>query len=577
MKPNLRDRVRSMMESPDPFMIRFVLILGSVAVLLFLLAWGGMRAWQESRRMILTHHAQKAVESGQWNEALGFLRAVLENHPDDLAANRLMVAFCRKKSPRSYLEWLTRLQGLEPDNSRTSLELAEVNLRLRHFEAAEGLARGLLNYPALAPSARNILALTAARRGLRAEALEHFREAHRAKPESLPILANYAAFLTSTGDTSLDAEWEGLLAVLGKREGGDLAVLRLRLSRATSKKDAASALSLGAAITSHPRHRFQDKLQHLSTLLAFRPADYPAALAALKAECLKDRPQMNVLLQWFTDRGLWQEALAWIEAFPPELQASIYFRFIRLQCALKAPLPPDRLIAWLGSESWKGAEPLRLAGLAEAHQRAGHKDAAAGARRDAVATAVKEPLDAYELLDLIEGWPGWDAEEEALLVALSRDKIFQAGALQKLFQIHLARKDAARLQPVAEQLSRLNPKSMILEGNHLSLALLNEPHSTRVHRACERFFHNYPHNPHALSLQGYALALQGKAGEGLALMERIPGEIRQRAPIHLYYAYTLSQAGKQAEALELAGKISKDTLLDAELKVLSSIQAGTKP
>lgn len=576
MKPNLRARIRTMLESPDPFMIRFFLILASVAALLFLAAWGGMRAWQESRRVVLTHHARNAVESGQWNEALGFLRAVLESHPDDLAANRLMVAFCRKKSPRSYLEWLTRLQGLEPDNSRTSLELAEAHLRLQHYEAAEVLARKLLEYPSLAPSARNILALTAAMRGARAEALEHFREAHRTKPESLPILVNYAAFLTNTGDPSLDAEWEGLLAEVGKREGGNLAALRLRLARATSKKDAATALALAAEIATHPKHRFQDELQYLSTLWAFRPGDYPAALAGLKERCLKDRPHMNVLLQWLMEGGRWQEALAWIEAFPTELQSSIYFRFIRLQCALKAPLPPDRLIQWLGSESWKGAEPLRLAGLAEAHQRAGRKDAAAS-RRQAVDLASKEPLAAYELLDLVEGWPGWDAEEEALLTVLSKDKIFQADALQKLFQIRLARKDAAQLLPVAEQLSRINPKSMILEGNYLSLALLNDPQSAKLHRACERFFHNYPHNPHALSLQGYALALQGKTAEGLALMERIPLEIRQRAPINLYYAHTLSQAGRPAEAADVAKTVKRENLLDAELKILSAIQAGAKP
>lgn len=577
MKLNLWTRFRARMDSPDPFMIRFFLILGSVAVLLFLLAWGGMRAWQESRRAILTHHARNAVEAGQWNEALGFLRAILETHPDDLAANRLMVAFCKKKSPGSYLEWLTRLQGLEPDNSRTSLELAEVHLRLQHYETAEALARKLLDYPSLAPSAHNILALTASMRGARAEALEHFRTAHRAKPESLPILANYAAFLTSTGNPALDAEWEGLLAELGKQEGGDLAALRLRLARATSKKDAAAALSLGTQITSHPKHRFQDELQYLSTLLAFRPGDYPAALAGLKERCLKERPHMNVLLQWFMERGLWKEAIAWIDAFPPELQASIYFRFIRLQCALKAPMPPDRLIAWLGSESWKGAEPLRLAGLAEARRRAGHKDAADAGRREALSLASKEPLSAYELLDLIEGWSGWEAEKESLLTVLSKDKIFQADALHKLFQIHLARKDAAQLLPVAEQLSRLNPKSMILEGNYLSLALLNDPQSTKVHRSCERFFHNYPHNPHALSLQGYALVLQGKTAEGLALMERIPPEIRQRPPINLYYAYTLSKAGRQAEAGEVAKSVAREKLLDAELKVLSAVQTGAKP
>jgi len=564
------------LDSPDPFMIRFFLILLSIAVLLCLLAWGGMKTWQESRRLILTHYARNAVESGHWPEALGFLRRVLENHPNDLAANRLMVAFCKKKSPRSYLEWLTRLQGLEPDNSRTSLELAELNLRLQHYETADGLARGLLKYPSLAPSAHNVLALTSARRGSLTEALEHFREAHRTKPESLPILANYAAFLTSTGGAAMDAEWEGLLAELGKRDGGDLAVLRLRLARATSKKDATTALSLGQSITSHPKHRFQDELQHLSTLLLFRPRDYPAALAGVKERCLKVRPQMNVLLQWFMERGMWHEAMAWIDAFPPELQASIYFRFIRLQCALKAPLPPDRLIAWLGSETWKGAEPLRLAGLAEAHHRAGHKDTAAACRREAVESAVKEPLATYELLDLIEGWHGWDAEEETLLTALSKDKIFQADALQRLFQIHLARKDAAGLLPVAGELFKLNPKSMILEGNYLSLALLNNPHSTKLHRICESFFYNHPRNPHALSLQGYALALQGKAAEGLALMDRIPAEVRQRAPIHLYYAYTLSQAGRQAEAAEIAKKVSKDNLLDAEREILSAVEVGPK-
>ncbi|MDX6767012.1 MAG: hypothetical protein SFU85_09490 [Candidatus Methylacidiphilales bacterium] len=569
MLRNVRARLRHWLTCPDPFLIRSILGLALITALLALLGWAGYYGFKECRRMVLTHHARTAEASGDTTRFLGFIRQVLESHPDDLEANRLMVDFCKRSAPRSYVEWLTRLQGLEPDNRKTSLELAGVHLRLKHYENASTLARSLIPYREWSGPAHNILALTSAHRGDLDAALEHFRSALRDEPNSLPILANFATFLTTLHQPSLDAEREDILLRLSRLPGGDLAVLRLRGARAMEMRDAATSLELAQEIVRHPRHQFGDRLQHLGTLLAFRPADYPAALKVLQESSRQQRSTMGPLLEWLLHARRWEEAMAWMDAFPPEIQSSTHIRFTRIQCAVLARWPASRWLPFLGTTSWGRDEPLRLAGLSMAHQMDGQADAAISFKRRAVESAKRHSLSCYSLLDLVEAWEGWDEEVDSLLESLSHDRVFESQALGELFQRHLAKRNAAKLLPIAERLALAHPESPQMQGNYLSLALLLDPGSPKIRSACEKFFLRYSRLPHAQSLQGFALTLSGKAGEGLNLMERIAPELRQLPPINLYYAFALSRNNRAAEAGAILKLVDESRLLDAEKLILA--------
>jgi len=561
---------------PDPFLIRPLLVIAASAALVGGLVAGGLVAWDHGQRLMLTHHARQALERRDWPNALNYLQDVLRRHPEDLQATRLMVALCKQASPRSYLEWLRRLQMLEPDNREVSLELAQLAFRTGQVELAEGLARGLAAQPGMGGPSHTLLALIEGARGRSAEALVHFQAARAAQPESSAYLANHAAYLATQPEAWAGPALAEILQEIRKRPGGELAALRLEAARAAALGRGEEALRLAASARRHPDHGLNEILLELNLRGDLAPATLPTALQAAWEEAQKQPSWRIPLLEWTASRRLWGQALHAVSSLPPEVQSSLHVRFIRLQCSLSAGLPPQALAASLEEEQWDEGDALRLAAAAEARLRAGEAAAATALRARALETAEQNAVQAFALLDLIEGWEGWDAEEERLLERLARVEVFRADALHALFRFHQRSGSAAKLLPIAAQVHRLQPEMMIFEGNWLALELLIHPASSKIHRAVEDFHRRHPQHPHALSLQAHALVLRGRAEEGAALFETIDPSLRARPPIQLYYAHALARSGRSGEARRTLAGLDPGPLLDAERALLAAVQAALR-
>jgi Flp pilus assembly protein TadD len=170
------------------------------------------------------------------------------------------------------------------------------------------------------------------------------------------------------------------------------------------------------------------------------------------------------------------------------------------------------------------------------------------------------------LTDLAARW-NLQREREELLWQIFQKFPAERGAWQELERIYFRAGNTQKLNELYGKLFSFYPQNPAIKNNLTATALLLKTNLPQAYvRAKENYLQN-PNDASVVSTYAYALDLQGRAGEGLATLEKLPPAALEQPSIALYYGVLLAATGQTNQSAHFLGQAQTGVLLPEE-KVL---------
>jgi hypothetical protein len=205
------------------------------------------------------------------------------------------------------------------------------------------------------------------------------------------------------------------------------------------------------------------------------------------------------------------------------------------------------LQARLIGHRWDEQEFLRLAMLTRSLREQGQKEMAGRNWRLSLSAASARPEFLLVLLQLARAW-AWDEETKELLWAIVGKLPSEEWPLENLRRIYTIKQDSEGLYRVFQALLERHPHSAELKNNVATLGLLLGRDRARSAELAREVYEVGKTNPILVSTYAFSLYNDGKAAEGLALMQTLPEAELEHPEVALYYGLLLASAGDVGKA-----------------------------
>ncbi len=540
--------------------------LAASAVLLAC-AFAAWRGYSHLRARQLSVRTAQFIARGDLPRAVLTGRHLLAFDPDNLIAARAIAALAEQENRPEALEWRRKIAHLEPHVPAHQIQLARCALRFSHPEMAEKILDSLP--PAAQTGAdfhqlRGALALT---RQLPFEAEKHFAAALLADPSNPTLELRLHLLRLNSTQPETAARARQTLTALAHKPAVRQEALRALATEALTRGEHSAALEWARQLNDYPDATGADSL-----LLYQASQDTPAAaatLASVQTKAATTPERAAELIDWLNRHEMAQTALAWREQLPQKiLEAAPVPLALAQSLSLSEDWPALR--AWVAEKNWGASESLRLAVESHALQHLGPADAPSMQSQVAWRAALKEaqtqPQNLAVIAQLAEGWGYQDQAEEAWwLIANSNQNTRPAlAALQRRYQQN---QDTRGLWRVARRIMELNPDDLVAASNCASFGLFLSGDNTS-RRLASKLHSEHPANLAITATYAYALQTEGRAAEGLRLLEQQNQSDLQTPAIAAYYVVLLVENGELDRARTFLAPAQRARLLPEQKKLL---------
>jgi predicted Zn-dependent protease len=269
--------------------------------------------------------------------------------------------------------------------------------------------------------------------------------------------------------------------------------------------------------------------------------------------------------------GFLSETAGWLKTLPASIQTQTPVRLAFVDCYLNTT-------NWQGlrnltaSGDWGEMDFLRLAFLSHAWNELGEPLVADGHWRSAISEAGERLGALTALLELANHWQLARMREDLLWRILQRfpDARWAQGGLEQLY--FNAGNTAGLYQLYSKQLPR-SPQNVAMKSNLATTAMLLKTNLTQACQWAAELYAQAPTNAHVVCTYAYALHLQGRNQEGLAVLQRLKSSQLEQPSVAFYYGILLRTAGQAGEAapyLQIAR--SQGQLLPEEKQLLAETE-----
>lgn len=542
--------------------------------------WWGRPAYRHYKEQRYLRMADTFLEAGDIRQALLSLRQAQAANPQNIeTARRLAELLTETRSPLA-LGWWRRVVELSPT--------AENRLRL------VGAALQLENppYPVAGQTLREMRALgetnsaryhalasqLALQTGRLPEAVAHLEEAVRLDPTNQLHRLNLATLQVKNSDSRTADQAFRTLAELS-RPGNDphlrLLALRSLVTVSLEQKRPAEALRFSTELLELPGTGFNDKVQHLTVLVAAGRPETNSWLHQLQQEAGTNAAQITVLASWLTDRQRAREALEWLQTFPLSMRTNPPIT-LAVADALVALRDWEGLQAWLEPQNWEAQEPMRLTLLTRAARERGQRSLADGYWRRVLDWTGGRGEALAAVAQVLEKW-GWRSEMEEVLWALVKRAPWHEWAWEILVKNRYAAGDAPGLFQVYSAMLEAKPGSPEVKNNVAALGLLLGRDLERCRRLAREVYLSDTNHPVWVSTYAFSLYQQGDPAGALKLLESLPETDRRRPEVAVYMAIILGSQGRLDEARSYAALVGDHPLLPEEKRLLQNALGGNTP
>jgi hypothetical protein len=555
-------------------LIRLGIILAVVAAVLAG-GWLGRPLYRHYRGQHALKQAQIFFAKGDYRNASLSVRQVLQLDPTNVPACRIMVGLAELARSPAVLDWQWRVVQAEP-TVENKLELAGAGL---HYQSPPfPLTSQILEE--LAPAATNRAAYHMVAAGLAlslrqlAEAENHFAAAARLDPTNHLYALNLATLRLASTNEAVAAQARAALETFRTDASLGLPALRSLTADRLAHKDFTAADAYSTELLANVQANLGDRLQHLEILKQLNRGDFAAGLQVLQRDATNSAPAVAQVSAWMRANGLLADDLRWLTHMPAALQSQPPVRLALVDGYLQGTNWPA-LRDFASKGDWGEIEFLRLALVAHASAQLGADQVVADSNWGA---AVSQAGDRYgaltTLLGLTEQWNLPRAREDLLQRMLGKfpRELWVGQALQ---QVYLAGGNTAALNKLYAKLFSNFPQNAVFKNNLAATSLLLKTNLPQASQWAQEVYAGNTNSPDAASTYAYALHLQGRTKDGLAVMQKLDARLRQQPDAALYYAVLLAAAGDTAGAapyLKIAR--TKTQWLPEEKRLLAAAGGG---
>lgn len=527
--------------------------------------WGrpAYRRHQESR---LVEQARAHLARGDYALASVSARRALQIDPGNLEACRIMADLAEKSRSPYVLDWWRRIVEAAP-TVQNKLLLASAALHsqgppyplaAQTLEELKDAAANLAAYHAVSAE----LALRLKRTTV---AAAHFEQALRLEPTNQLHQLNLAVLqLESTKAGVASAARATLERLRGSTNVGDVA-LRWLVAESLGRNDFPRAAKFSRQLLADPRAVMGDRLQHLAILRQSQSPEFSDYLRAVQRNATTNASQVYALSSWMTERGLADDALAWLLACPDKLRAEQPVPLALVDCYM-ARRDWRGLDDFLSEQKWGDREFLRFAFLSRAAAELNQKLAADARWRTAIRHAGERLGPLTALLAMATKW-GHEQAREDLLWRIALRFPGDRWALRDLERIYTKAGNTVGLNKVYSSMANNAPQNFAAQNNLAATSLLLKLNLPRAHELARELRAKHPDQPIVASTYAYSLHLQDRTKEGLAVLQKLKPEALETPAVALYYGLLLVSSGETNKAGTYL-RIAQDSSLLPEEKAL---------
>jgi tetratricopeptide (TPR) repeat protein len=527
--------------------------------------WPAYRQHKESRTLA---GAQAAFGRGDYRSAWLGARMVLLLDSNSVPACRIMAGVAEVARSPVALDWWQRIAAFEPTVTN-QLALAAAGLRFQNppFPLTVQILNQLPDTATNLMAFQSVAAELALRMNRLADAERHMELALQLEPTNKTLQLNLAVLRLSSTNPAVVTEARKMLN--GFRTDTNLgpAALRSLVAERLMHDDLPAAHDYSTQLLASAQVTLADRLQQLGILKRLQSPDLAAQLNAVQQTTATNAALAAQTASWMEANGFMTETVNWLNSLPAGIQS-------------RTPVQLALVDYYIGTTNWQGLSKLttksdwgemnflRLAFLSHAWSELGQPVVADVTWSSAVNQANNQLGALNALLELAIRW-NMKSEQENLLWRIVRRFPDAGWAQQNLERLYLSSGDTEKLyQLYSERLARF-PQSTELKNDAAATALLLKTNLAQAFQWAADACAQSPTNPDVVSTFAYALHLQGRDSEGLAVLQKLkPAQLKQPS-VALYYGVLLIAAGKGVEAspyLQIAR--SRGQLLPEEKQLL---------
>ena len=532
-------------------------------------------AWKKWRARHYSNLAAALAKDGS-KEAVqvACLRALALDR-DCVPAMRTLLAVLPEKDALSHVLLRLRLADLAPGDRSNLRRLAQLALAVGRFDIAEKVARDLGREVGEVAEVLELRARIPAARGDFRMAAEAARAllAHDERNVAGRLILALAQVFTGAQNEATERE----LTALASDPTVRMEALRGLRDAALRRKDEPRALEQAEIITADQRANFPDWLTRAELGSRLHPEQTDVLLAELTAHAGRDPRALGRIAGWLRQSGHADRIEPWIAGQEALRRDPQTVELIRAE-TFSSQREWEKLQALLAEANWRELEFLRVALQARAARGSGDEAAFAKLWRAATALALEDASATRMLADAVRTWPECDREFEMFLWRAAKNGAQNATwVLPELSLRASARKDTRALKRVSDAMVEAWPESKLAKNNAAFYSLLLGVTPDRASALAEELYAAHPREAAIASTYALSLLRRGRAGDALAVLEKLPAEVLQRANLAPYHALALAGTGALGKARERVADVSAADLLPEEQGLLREAGLPLKP
>ena len=559
---NTRYRIHTWLVATLTLLLVLTAVVGA-----FRIGWRHYRHYAETRWQ---EEAQAFLARGDYANAALSARKVLSVNRYNVPAARVMAQLADDAHSPLAVEWLRRIAKIEPT---TDNKLALASVALKYDPPPYSLTVRILDEfpPAATNSAKyHVVAGSLAMQTHDwADAKAHYEAAARLEPTNKLFQISIATVqLSSTNQTE---QTEARLNLEKMRSDENLGLMALRVLAADRllHGDAAAARTYSRQLAASPRASLADQLLNLEVLRQLESDDFKDRLGIVQQQVETNATAAAQVAGWMQANGLVTESLDWLTGLANSLLDQQPVQMALAQGYLQTS-QWTKLLNIAGQGNWRELDYFRLALVYRAWSELSASRAADANWSAALADAAGNREALNQLLQLAQSWQ-LPEKEEAVLLEMVQEFPKEPQPRRELGRRYFNGGNTLGLHALYAILTAQFPDNPDYKNNLAFTSLLLKTDVPKARQWAADLYAKNPNNPILASTYAFALHLQGRDKQGLAVLEKLPPAELAQPSVALYYGLLLAEVGKTNEArpwLQIAR--TNSTLLPEEKELLST-------
>jgi tetratricopeptide (TPR) repeat protein len=549
-------------------------LVAAAAVLMVLAALAGtsragLHHYRHYQEKCCQKEAQAFLAHGDYHNAALSARKALVLNPNNVPACRVMSELADRSHSPQALEWMRRIVQNEPTVGN---KLILASAGLKYQKPPFPLTVQILDELALTATNSARYQMVAGGLAMQTHCLvegeAHFEAAAKLEPTNGLFRMNIAILrLVSTNKTE-QVQSRAILEKMGSDESIGPLALRILVADRLLHKDAAAANIYSSQLVASPHAILADQLQNLEILQQLKSDEFNDRLQTVQQQVATNALAVEEVSAWMQANGLVAESLDWLTGLTIPLLDQRPVQMALAQGYLQSS-QWTALLNIASQANWGDLEFLRLALVFRAWSQLGAAGAADSNWNAAMGEAAGRHEAMTQLLQLAESWH-LQQKQEAVLLQMVQEFPEERRARQELELLYFNSGNTLGLHQLYLILNAHFPDETAYKNNLTATALLLK---IDVRKACQwaaEVYAKNPGDPIAASTYAFALHMQGRDKQGLAVLQKFqPAELAQPS-VALYYGVLLAATGKADEAMPwLQMAQTKGHLLPEEQELLS--------